>query len=222
MMNDLLKGFGAMTAAGAVLFGAGAAHALVYDFALTGVVADGAYSTFGDLSFYELTLTTPDDFQPFELAVGDVINLTVNLDTFLNVPAGTGTTFFGVDVITSQRFGYPPADGSTGNGNVTFVDGDFAGQDYGSSCTNCLAATAIFTPGPAFSVSQFTATINVENLYNLDPDDMTPFFANAFQLRYQIDNGPGGVVPEPSTWAMMILGFGAAGTLLRRRRLAAA
>lgn len=27
-----------------------------------------------------------------------------------------------------------------------------------------------------------------------------------------------GVVPEPTTWAMMILGFGAAGTLLRRRR----
>ena len=29
----------------------------------------------------------------------------------------------------------------------------------------------------------------------------------------------GGAVPEPSTWAMMILGFGAAGVLLRRRRL---
>jgi hypothetical protein len=29
-------------------------------------------------------------------------------------------------------------------------------------------------------------------------------------------------VPEPSTWALMILGFGAAGTMLRRRRTAAA
>ncbi|WP_337187609.1 PEPxxWA-CTERM sorting domain-containing protein [Phenylobacterium sp.] len=29
---------------------------------------------------------------------------------------------------------------------------------------------------------------------------------------------PVGGVPEPSTWAMMILGFGAAGSLLRRRR----
>jgi len=28
----------------------------------------------------------------------------------------------------------------------------------------------------------------------------------------------GGAVPEPATWAMMILGFGAAGSVLRRRR----
>lgn len=32
----------------------------------------------------------------------------------------------------------------------------------------------------------------------------------------------GGVVPEPATWAMMLVGFGFAGALIRRRRLAAA
>lgn len=30
--------------------------------------------------------------------------------------------------------------------------------------------------------------------------------------------GPGGAVPEPATWAMMILGFGATGALVRARR----
>ncbi len=34
--------------------------------------------------------------------------------------------------------------------------------------------------------------------------------------------GGGGVVPEPATWAMMIMGFGAAGALIRRRRTLAA
>ncbi|MFZ5721815.1 MAG: PEPxxWA-CTERM sorting domain-containing protein [Pseudomonadota bacterium] len=34
--------------------------------------------------------------------------------------------------------------------------------------------------------------------------------------------GVAGAVPEPATWAMMILGFGAAGSILRRRRNAAA
>jgi hypothetical protein len=29
-------------------------------------------------------------------------------------------------------------------------------------------------------------------------------------------------VPEPATWAMMILGFGAAGSILRRRKVALA
>lgn len=38
-----------------------------------------------------------------------------------------------------------------------------------------------------------------------------------------IMSGPGaGAVPEPATWAMMILGFGAAGTMMRRRRTAMA
>lgn len=33
---------------------------------------------------------------------------------------------------------------------------------------------------------------------------------------------PGGVVPEPSTWGVMIVGFGFAGAMVRRRRTAAA
>jgi hypothetical protein len=34
--------------------------------------------------------------------------------------------------------------------------------------------------------------------------------------RSTFDPGPG--VPEPSTWAMMIIGFGAAGSMIRRRK----
>jgi len=32
------------------------------------------------------------------------------------------------------------------------------------------------------------------------------------------DQNPGGEVPEPATWAMMIIGFGGVGALIRRRR----
>ncbi len=35
-------------------------------------------------------------------------------------------------------------------------------------------------------------------------------------------NGQPGAIPEPATWAMMIAGFGMAGAILRRRRLARA
>ena len=36
------------------------------------------------------------------------------------------------------------------------------------------------------------------------------------------NTGGPGAVPEPATWAMMIMGFGVAGSLLRRRRIVAA
>ena len=35
---------------------------------------------------------------------------------------------------------------------------------------------------------------------------------------FESDNFAAGAVPEPATWAMMIIGFGAAGSILRRRR----
>jgi len=44
-----------------------------------------------------------------------------------------------------------------------------------------------------------------------------PEFAGVGQLRISGLQAP---VPEPATWAMMILGFGAAGSVLRRRRMA--
>ncbi|MDZ4370332.1 MAG: PEPxxWA-CTERM sorting domain-containing protein [Phenylobacterium sp.] len=43
------------------------------------------------------------------------------------------------------------------------------------------------------------------------------FSTNGGQAIFAYNDG-GGVVPEPSTWAMMILGFGAAGSVLRQRR----
>jgi hypothetical protein len=35
---------------------------------------------------------------------------------------------------------------------------------------------------------------------------------------FEVDNAAVAAVPEPATWAMMIMGFGAAGALLRQRR----
>ncbi|WP_337187970.1 PEPxxWA-CTERM sorting domain-containing protein [Phenylobacterium sp.] len=221
MKGDLFQRLGAITAAGAVLLGAGAAYADTYDLDLTGVVASGSHGAAGDIQFYTLDLLA-DDFSPFELQVGDVFNLTVTLDELLGVPA-SAITFFGVDVVTSGQFGFPPDDGMISSGSVTLLDGSLAGGVYGSACSNCLAGTLLLAPGPAFDVSQFLVNITVENLTPFDPDDSSPFVAYGFQLRYQVSsNGPGpgpGAIPEPATWAMMICGFGMAGAVLRRRRL---
>jgi hypothetical protein len=50
-----------------------------------------------------------------------------------------------------------------------------------------------------------------------------PFRNNPHALSHlAFFGGAGGAVPEPATWAMMIIGFGAAGSVLRRRRAVAA
>ncbi|ODT89770.1 PEPxxWA-CTERM sorting domain-containing protein [Phenylobacterium sp. SCN 70-31] len=221
MKVDLLKSIGAM-AAGAVLFGAGAGQAAVYDFNLSGVVSAGSSGASGDMQFYTLDLLAGDDFSPFELQVGDVFNLTVTLDTFLDVPA-SDITFFGVDLLTSGQFGFPPDFGSISTGSVAPLDGGLGGNVYYSGCSNCAAGSAILSPGPAFSFSQLFVSITIDNLTPFDPGDTSPFELQGFVLRYQATTNPvTGAVPEPATWAMMIGGFGLAGAVLRRRRLAPA
>jgi hypothetical protein len=59
-------------------------------------------------------------------------------------------------------------------------------------------------------------------------DDVNDIYGLRFGGSYLLASGtatgdiPGGVVPEPTTWALMILGFGSAGAMLRRRRLSPA
>ena len=42
--------------------------------------------------------------------------------------------------------------------------------------------------------------------------------ATGFATNGEGSGGPGGFIPEPATWAMMIIGFGGVGALMRRRR----
>ena len=46
----------------------------------------------------------------------------------------------------------------------------------------------------------------------------TGFDADSVVAINYIDTTPIGGIPEPATWAMMIVGFGAAGSMIRRRR----
>ena len=79
-----------------------------------------------------------------------------------------------------------------------------------SASTNFL----LFGNNPAdSSVQAFNTQIFNNNGRNLRDISHVTFFGTLN------DNGGGGnAVPEPATWALMIMGFGSAGAMLRRRR----
>ena len=57
---------------------------------------------------------------------------------------------------------------------------------------------------------------------DLDGDVGTSVTFSSTGIAFELDNIAVGVVPEPATWAFMIMGFGGAGAMLRRRRAAIA
>ena len=59
-----------------------------------------------------------------------------------------------------------------------------------------------------------TTTLNFTNLTGGDNEGM---FLDAVSVN-AVEVNPTGAVPEPSTWAMMMMGFGAVGLGLRRRK----
>ncbi len=69
-----------------------------------------------------------------------------------------------------------------------------------------------FTPTPNDDPSAYSAYFETNRS---DDGGLTNVFANATFIPARVTVG---VVPEPATWGMMILGFGMAGVFLRRRR----
>ena len=92
----------------------------------------------------------------------------------------------------------------------------------GSALTNLLDSNDDF---PSIGRSGFTANLLAGTSYlavvtgfdNNDVGAYTLTISGAGDIT-QPGGGPVGGVPEPSAWALMILGFGATGALLRRRQ----
>ena len=115
---------------------------------------------------------------------------------------------------------------------VRDADGDPAtmGNQMAAGLAANLIAAEVTTPGPGFFFYFNTGLNLVRFVYS--PDLSTSTSDLAVLARFTNLSGPTGfqamsqlgpqvtavVVPEPQTWALMIGGFGLAGTALRRRR----
>lgn len=97
--------------------------------------------------------------------------------------------------------------GMAGTGNISFgtnLIADFNIQSANLGFTQLSGPDALFT-GPASNPTFTLGTFNLSGGFTAGPATLTISQAVA-------------AVPEPGTWAMMLLGFGAIGFAVRRRR----
>lgn len=110
----------------------------------------------------------------------------------------------GLNAATTQITGRYGAD----NGASIFLNGVATGHTVGS-----------FGALTAFSINTgFVAGVNTLDFRVVDVGVVTALRVDDLAGTADVLPPPTGVIPEPSSWALMILGFGAAGALLRRRR----
>jgi hypothetical protein len=124
-----------------------------------------------------------------------------------------------------------------GSGNNAFVAGIGGGSPSTEDCSDGETVTAAglangFTQPPAiscwthqtYSEDHFAALGFTESFFNGPPgfvEDPTFGPTSSLLSRGETITGGGGFTPEPATWAMMLVGFGGIGAMLRQRRRAA-
>lgn len=115
---------------------------------------------------------------------------------------------------------YAPANGYA-NAGEAFFSGTIAGVTLANYAVSSGPATTWqHFGGSATILSAGTYTVSFVFNTNLFPSK--DVVVDRVYIIRGGDGGPGiGVVPEPATWGMMILGFGLVGAGLRRRRVAA-
>lgn len=127
---------------------------------------------------------------------------------YMNVAAGftTGFSFnYSIPFTLSSVIVY---DGLNGTGNILAQANLPLTPDYG--CDDDFSEGAAYCPFVSFGIA-FNGTAKSVGFGGTNQavyDDIT--FGSIIP--------GGGTVPEPATWAMLIMGFGAAGSVLRNRR----
>lgn len=171
---------------------------------LNGTVPTGTvWNTDSADTFYALFLVRP---------FANVINPT---DNFTSTPSTSGANNFGI-----AGDGFPT--GTSANSDSSYlltlifgdgatISGQYDGSTFVGGTSSTVGALTYTLTGfgwdrsPADNVSQFNAVSGG------DPADYSGQFAFTTQTP---------AVPEPATWGMMLLGFGAIGFAMRRRKQA--
>jgi hypothetical protein len=164
----------------------------------------------------------------FSLQAGPTANLAIGCDPTTACPALSATPgdvdntrylsvlggqFVGVNTPNIKQISFYVGSLDTYN-TFTFL-GAGGGIFTGVDIANLAIGDAVLANG-----NQQLGTTNGRVTFKFD-GPVTGFILSSSQNSLEVSN-VGVLVPEPSTWAMMILGFGGVGAVMRRRRLAIA
>jgi PEP-CTERM motif len=191
---------------------AGQVQAATFNLNLTGTLAN---TTFNSFPFMGDTINTGnlvlDGLNSFVLNQGDVVNATVTFDGSYMVP-GTAQMFVGFNLFQDGGAVQPSPTPST-SGLMTFFNSGPTGlpnDTVTTGCGNCLSSIAFLGAQGPVSFFQLQTSFTIDTLADMD------FLINGASVSYQLRDLTG-AVPEPASWALMILGFGAVGSAMRRR-----
>lgn len=208
-----------LAAVSAAALWVGQARAATFDLDLSGVVANGSFSSqeIGPTHFDQwfLSLSGLDASNAINVSQGDTINATITLDQAFTIPASVQATTFTFFLFGSA---FPPINtGATGT--TDFFLGGGQGPHGATITTTCcqLATTVGFVPpdNGAITFDKVVSSFTIDTLGQ-------PVTLDGSAISYTLFSPIAGV-PEPASWTLLLVGFGGLGATLRsKRRLAAA
>jgi hypothetical protein len=210
-----------LAAVSAVLAWGGWAHAA--DISLTGDPGDPTSISFTSFNsggtHFDFGFLTLSNFGPFVVSEGDTFTVDVTLSGPFHVPASgfetsvalllTGDNF--PDVIT-ETYGTLSLFNLGVAGPSETVD---TGDGIGSRSQLVTEVNLIPPDNGAFDFDSATATFTVHGLLFPPGTIDQTVSLNSAQLEYVLTSA---AVPEPASWALMLVGFGGMGGVLRSLR----
>jgi hypothetical protein len=140
----------------------------------------------------------------------------------LSTPASAATYVFSLSGPNTASFTIDSSPVPTTTGFGSFTLSDVSGAYNGSLTT--FSSISFFSGGQTSGGLRLNSTVDLQGpqlftgLLSSPTFSLGTFFLDdGFRGRYSL-SVTNGAVPEPSTWVMMLLGFGAVGASMRRRR----
>lgn len=159
-----------------------------------------------------------DPFDEFTVEEGDTIELTLTLAGAFTVPGSMeqlfAINFFRADGVDPLITATGPETTVSGSSIYSYSMGPtgLSSDTQGGACGNCLSAINGQIPGGPFTFDGIKLTQTIDKLG-------APYTVDRASFSYQLRD-VAGAIPEPATWAMMIMGFGLIGGALRQRKAA--